>query len=322
MRDKDEFFHMLSSIDGKEFSEYAKLIGDFDFSRYVLKISQIQQEGEGSTTLFLIRVPQIIGGFPPHLFSTPVRRTALEDLLTRKIAAKIEAVARYDEEGISHRRISIACPGQKILPRSSLLITEEYIEARIYVDLPARHGRVAGDSAKRVFFDDLPGIVNSALIYCNLNESEVEDFVNGMEDADQVRQLLPTRGWVSFVAEGALMARAGSSDLPDYEQLVPLSVADDLAVSVDVPNGGSVRGFGVPSGVTVIVGDVYSGRVELMRALANGIYNHVPGDGRELVITVPDAVCITAEEGRSVQRVDISAFLPERGAANMKQFSC
>jgi predicted ABC-class ATPase len=323
MRDKEEFYSMLNSIDGKEFSEYSKLTGDFDFSRYVLKINQIQKEGEGRGTLFLVRVPQIIAGFPPQLFNTPVRRTALEDLLTRKIAAKIESIARYDEAGVSHRRMMIACPGQKILPRSSLIITEEYIEARVYVDLPAVEGRIAAASARPIFFEDLPSIVNSSLIYCNLYEHEAEEFTNVMEDADHVRQVLSTRGWVSFVGEGALLPRAGQSDQPDYDHLVPLSVEDSLAVEVDVPNAGKVRGFGVPSGVTVIVGSVYSGRVELMHALASGIYNHIPGDGRELVITGPDAVYVTAEPGRSIQRVNVGAFLHERaGSTNMKQFSC
>lgn len=322
MRDKEEFFSMLSGIDGKDFAEYAQLIGDFDFSRYVLKINQIQREGDGKATLFLVRVPQIIAGFPPDLFSTPVRRTALEDLLTRKIAAKIEAIARYNEQGVSHRRISIACPGQKILPRSSLVITEEYIEARVYVDLPAVRGRIAGDAAKEVFFEDLPSIVNAALIYCNLHEGEAEDFTALMEDADQIRQVLPTRGWVSFVAEGALLARAGRTDLPDYDRLVPLTVSEELAVDVEVPNAASVRGFGVPSGVTVILGDVYSGRVQLMRAIASGIYNHIPGDGRELTITVPDAVYVTAETGRSVQRADVSIFLRESpSSGSMKEYS-
>lgn len=322
MRDKEEFFNILSGIDGAEFSEYAKLAGDFDFSRYVLKINQIPREGEGRSTLILVRVPQIIAGFPVNLFGTPVRRTALEDFLTRKISARIDALTRYDAEGISRRRIFIACPGQKILPRSSLVVTEEYIEARIYMDLPVQRGRITSEAAKEIFFDDLPAIVNSTLVYCNLDAVEVGDFINLMEDADQVRQLLPTRGWVGFVAEGALLARAGGSDLPDYDQMVPLSVSEDLAVGLDVPNAGTVRGFGIPNGVTVVLGEVHSGRVDLMRALSTGIYNHIPGDGREMVITVPDAVYVAAEPGRSVQRVDISAFFPEFvGARDTKQFS-
>lgn len=323
MRDKEEFYNILSGIDGKEFSEYSALIGDFDFSRYVLKINQIQKEGDTKATLFLVRVPQIIAGFPQKMFNTPVRRTALEDLLTRKIAARIETLARFGAEGVAQRRMSVACPGQKIVPRSSLVITDEYVEARIYVDLPARHGRVAGDSAKEVFFDDLPSVVNAALVYCNLNEHEIHDFVNLMEDADQVRQALPTRGWIGFVAEGALLARAQQSDLPDYSHLVPLSAEDDLAVSVEVPNSGTIRGFGVPAGLTVIVGEVNSGRIDLVKAIAAGIYNHIPGDGRELVITVPDAVYVAAEAGRSVQRVDVSSFVQEYGGVeDTKQFSC
>ncbi|OQA26679.1 MAG: putative ATPase of the ABC class [Verrucomicrobia bacterium ADurb.Bin345] len=315
MRDKEEFYSTLCGINGKDVSEYAQLIGDFDFSRYVLKISGIQHDtsGRGAATLFILRVPQIIAMFPPHLFNTPVRRTALEDFLTRKVAGKIEALARYDEQGVSRRRMFVASPGQKILPRSVMVVTEEYIEARVYVNLPEKDGHIAGDAALQVFFDDLPALVSASLIYCNLSESEVHDFVNLMEDSDQVRQVLPTRGWVGFVAEGGLLSRAASSDLPDYEQLVSLGVSAESAVELDVPNSGKVRGFGVPTGVTVVLGDACSGRVELMHALAAGIYNHIPGDGREMCITVPDAVYVNAEAGRSVQHVDISAFVGDEG---------
>lgn len=323
MRDKEEFYGLLMEIEGKEFREYAKLIGDFDFTRYVLKINQIQDPAAGQSTLVLTRVPQVIAGFPAHLMNTPVRRTALEDFLVRKLAARLESLARYDKEGISRRRIPLYAPGQAILPRTSLVVTDEYIEARLYVDLPSRHGCVAADSAREIFFEDLPGVVNASLIFCNLNQREVEDFVNLMEDADQIRQVLPTRGWVGFVGEGALLARAGDTDVPDYEQMTPLAIDDSLAVAVDVPNAGRVRGFGVPAGITVILGDRYSGRVDLVRALAAGIYNHVPGDGREWVVSLPDTVQIVAEAGRSIQQVDVSAFLREHPAcASVKQFTC
>jgi predicted ABC-class ATPase len=310
MRDKREFYNVLMEIQGKDASEYARLVGDFDFSRYVLKISQVPVDPvRKSPVLFLVRVPQIIAGFPPNFFDTPVRRTALEDFLTRKVAEEIEVLAQYDEQGISRRNLSVAMPGQKILPRTSLLVTEEYVEARIYVQLPQRDGRVDGDRVRDIFFDELASVVNRALVYCNLNERELIQFVNAMEDSDQIRQTLPTRGLLSFAAEGAVLARMGNTDYPDYDAMVPLKVADDLLVEIEVPNAGTVKGLGVPAGITLILGDSYSGRVELMRALAAGIYNHVPGDGREMVITVPDAVHIAAETGRSVQKVDVSAFI-------------
>ncbi|MBU0677888.1 MAG: ABC-ATPase domain-containing protein [Verrucomicrobia bacterium] len=322
MRDKKEFFSILNSIDGKDFSEYSSLIGDFDFSRYVLKITQSPENAESDPCLFVVRVPQIIAGFPAHLFNTPVRRTALEDLLTRKLGEAIERVAQYDREGVSRRRLAVAVPGQKILPRTSLLVTEEFVEARIYVDLPARDGFITGESAQDVFFDHLPAVVTAALIYCNLDEKEVDHFVDLMEDADQIRQMLPTRGFVAFAADGSMVVRERATDLPDYESTAVLSVPEDLLVELDVPNTGAIKGLGIPSGITVVLGDNLSGRTELLRAVASGIYNHVPGDGREFVVTVPDAVYVASEPGRSIQRVDVTAFTgSELGEVDMTQLT-
>ena len=309
MRDKKEFYNMLMDIEGKPVSEYGRLAGDFDFSRYVLKVSHVPVENLTHPALFLIRVPQIIAGFPPHLYNTPVRRTGLEDYLTRRIGEQIDTLTQYDEQGLSRRHLLVAVPGQKILPRTSLLITEEYVEARIYVMLPQRDGRIDGDRVKDIFFDEMAAVVNSSLIYCNINEAELNEFVDNMEDADQVRQILPTRGLVSFISEGSMLARLGNTDYPDYDEVRPLTVAEELLVDIDVPNAGTIKGLGVPSGVTLILGDAYSGRIQLMRAMSAGIYNHIPGDGRELAITVPDAVHIASEAGRSVRKVDVSPFV-------------
>lgn len=311
MRDKKEFFNMLSAIDGEPFEEYIKLAGDFDFSRYVLKIDAAEPEPE-QRALIVVRVPQIIAAFPPHLFGSPVRRTALEDYLVRSIVGEIEELARYDEQGISRRRLGVAVPGQKILPRTALLVTEEYIEARVEIILPAQAGLVNGEAAKDLFFDELPSVVNGALLYANLDTDEVEQFVDVMEDADQIRQVLPTRGFLGFVARDAMPARLGSTDVPDLDQPRTFELPDELVESIETPNQGQVEGLAIPQGVTLILGDAYSGRVELMHALAHGIYNHLPGDGREMCVTVPDAVYVSAEPGRSVQRVDISAFIPQR----------
>jgi predicted ABC-class ATPase len=67
--------------------------------------------------------------------------------------------------------------------------------------------------------------------------------------------------------------------------------------------------MGIPPGVTLIVGGGYHGKSTLLRAISRGIYTHIPGDGREWVVTNPTAVKIRAEEGRSVTGVDISPFI-------------
>jgi predicted ABC-class ATPase len=52
---------------------------------------------------------------------------------------------------------------------------------------------------------------------------------------------------------------------------------------VRLPNVGAVRGMLLPKGISVIVGGGFHGKSTLLQALEVGVYNHVPGDGREFV---------------------------------------
>lgn len=67
--------------------------------------------------------------------------------------------------------------------------------------------------------------------------------------------------------------------------------------------------MGISQGVTLIVGGGYHGKSTLLRAIERGVYNHCPGDGRELVVSQADLVKIRAEDGRSVSGVNISPFI-------------
>lgn len=61
--------------------------------------------------------------------------------------------------------------------------------------------------------------------------------------------------------------------------------------------------------MTLLTGGGYHGKSTVLEALELGIYNHIPGDGRELVVTDPTAVKIRAEDGRAVTGTDISPFI-------------
>ncbi len=66
---------------------------------------------------------------------------------------------------------------------------------------------------------------------------------------------------------------------------------------------------GDQKGITLIVGGGYHGKSTLLKALESGVYNHIAGDGREYVITDDSAVKLRAEDGRSIQKADISMFI-------------
>lgn len=311
MRDKREFLAILNGIQGQDASEYSKLVGDFDFTRFVMHILRPPVSSQGGIdTIFVLHVPQLIAGFPSLLFKTPIRRTALEDFLARKVAAAIEEQYRRSDAG-RPKSIYISCPGPQILPRSSVIVAQDYVEARISIHLPLKEGRVDAAETERIFFDDLPAIVNASLIYCYLDEAELNRFVDMMEDADHVRQSLQKRGMVSFIGQGSRVADGAPA----------LSTPDESTTTMDVPNARQIRGLGIPAGITLIIGDSYSGRSDLIDALGAGIYNHIPGDGREHVISMSDAVQIVAEGSRSVQRVDVSPFLADREGIRARQFT-
>ena len=74
-------------------------------------------------------------------------------------------------------------------------------------------------------------------------------------------------------------------------------------------------------GVTVITGGGYSGKSTLLDALSAGVYNHVEGDGRELVITDESAMKISAEDGRCIRHVNLSPFIKWIPGGNPADFS-
>jgi len=67
--------------------------------------------------------------------------------------------------------------------------------------------------------------------------------------------------------------------------------------------------MGIKSGITLIVGGGYHGKSTLLKALELGVYNHIEGDGRELVITDGSALKVRAEDSRCITKTDISLFI-------------
>ena len=305
MRDKREFHSILTTIHGKDASAYMALAGDFDFTRFVLHHIRIAVQGDAETVATLVlHVPQMIAGFPESLFETPIRRTALEDHLTREVAKAVSRVQSLT--GVTGPdTIRFVNPGPHILPRSAFVVASDFVEARLSVCLPVKDGKVDADSARRIFFDLLPQIVTDAMIFCYQDAEQIQRFVQVMEDADEIRQSLMQQGLVGFVAEGSSPSPNGPA----------LTIDESIRTEIGVPNAGTLNGLAIPSGVTVVLGDPLSGRHELVAALGDGVYNHIPEDGRSLIVTVPDAVRVCAEPGRPVRNVDLRAFLRDSQAA-------
>jgi len=251
-----------------------------------------------------------VAGIPRDFYRNRPRKVALEDFLVRVLARWIPKLTKGNRGSGHSGRFAVVTFGQCILPRTAVWVTEDHVEAILAVGLPAAGRRILGHEAAEMLLSELPALVREGLLFRNLDKAALREHVACGEDAEALREQLRERKLVAFVAEGAILPReSGISDRPLKEGAVPFEPPPSLAVTLERPNRGPIRGMGIPEGVTLIVGGGYHGKSTLLSALAQGVYNHIPGDGREYVVTRREAVVIRAEDGRFVCGVDISPFI-------------
>ncbi len=314
----------LDRIDRKGYGAYKNLSGSHDFGSFTLTIDRVQRDPFAPPSLIRVRTEE--NSFGQDLFADPVRRVAFEDFLTRSVERAIRRVVRGNRGSGGSGQVEIQRASQVVLPRTAMVVAPEYVEARMAVGLPARGRSVDARAATTVLLEELPEVVRRSLIPApegDVNEESARLHVEAVEDANHLRRLLSGLGLVAFVADGAILPReSGASDRPLGSGAVPFVSPDEYRVEVDLPNAGVVTGMGVPEGVTLVAGGGFHGKSTLLSALSWGVYDHVPGDGRELVVARGDAVKIRAEDGRSVSGVDISAMIGELpGGRSTEDFS-
>jgi predicted ABC-class ATPase len=306
----DQLRSQLLRIDGRGYKAYRDIEGEYRFPSFTLHIDHVQGDPFAAPSRVRVRVPQSVASYPPDTFSDRSRNVALANFLTLQFSARARAAVERRGAGKSGL-IEIDRPGQEMLERTSVVVTPQYVEARFAVGLPARGRRILGRHAAEMLLEDIPAIAEGSLLYRANDPKSLYRYATTCEDADSLRASLRDSNLVAFVADSAVLPRrSGVDDRPLQEGIVvPFQSPESLRMDFHLPNAGAVTGMGIPEGVTLIVGGGYHGKSTLLSALERGIYNHRPGDGRELVVADPDAVKIRAEDGRRVEGVDISPFI-------------
>ena len=300
----------LDRIDRKGYGAYKDLQGSYDLREFDLFVDRVQRDPFAPPSLVRVRTKD--NRFEPVLFENPVRRVAFEDFLTRQVETALRHAVKGNRGSGGSGQIEIQRASQVVLPRASVVVESTFVEARMGVGLPARGRTVDARAAQTMLLEELPRVVREALTSAGVDPEAAHVHVEVVEDADHLRKRLPALGLVAFVADRATLPReSGASDRPLREGAVPFESPEEFRVTVELPNRGEVSGMGIPEGVTLVAGGGFHGKSTLLSALSLGVYDHVPGDGRELVVARADAVTIRAEDGRSVAGVDISGMIGE-----------
>eukprot|EP01103_Thecamoeba_quadrilineata_P015819 TRINITY_DN5102_c0_g1_i1.p1 TRINITY_DN5102_c0_g1~~TRINITY_DN5102_c0_g1_i1.p1 ORF type:complete len:414 (-),score=71.74 TRINITY_DN5102_c0_g1_i1:400-1641(-) len=264
-----------------------------------------------------------------YLFN-PVSRVALCDFLARRLSNYVKS-QNYDAPlsqggGWSSSKggdIGFEEPSQHIIPRTSVLNAEDGLQIRFTVSLPGQGRSILGQAAAKIFSEKIPALIRDNILEVGEKDHEVlQKHCLSSEQQTFLRKKLSSLELVGFVANGSLLPReSGTSDLPMKEGAILFKSPPELEVTIDLPFSGRSTGMGIKKGVTLIVGGGYHGKTTLLNALEVGIYDHVPGDGREFVAVDENAVKIRSEDGRRIEAVDIRPFINDlpfgKSTANM-----
>lgn len=311
MKTSAELQNMLRQIDHKGYPAYKGTKGQYQFEQYILSIDHVQGDPFASPSKVSIVVPGKIAGFDKSCWETDSRRIAFLDFLLRRVEAKIKEYSFKAKGSGKSGLLSVSRPGQEILERSACTVRPSNgdLTLRMEIGFPANGRTINAGELIKILFDFLPVCVKQTLLSATCPGEALEKVLFLADDQQFIREELERRGLVAFVADGAILPRrSGVSSLP-MKGAVVFQAPSSMEVTLELPHKGKLTGMGIPKGVTLIVGGGYHGKSTLLEALELGVYNHISGDGREYVITENTAMKLRAEDGRSIQRTDISMFI-------------
>ena len=313
---------LLSQSDHKPYPAYKALKGTYRFPWFVLSIDHVQGDPFAAPSSLSLRISAENHGFPKEAYLEPHRRIMLQDLLLRGFYRELGRVSHRAKGSGKSGTLSVSACGQEVLERSALTIDPGtgMMTVRFSAGFPAAGRTTLAGELSKMLMEYVPSAASSSLCSRAVPKDRLEKWLLLADDQKAIREELSEKGLTAFVADGAILPRKSGVDDTPMSGAVPFESPKEDRVTLSLPGGRSISGMGIRKGITLIVGGGYHGKSTLLSAIERGVYNHIPGDGREYVITEVSAMKLRSEDGRSVKRLDISAFI--RNLPSGRDTSC
>lgn len=307
VRTLEQLARTLHGLDGRGYPGYKQIKGRWSDGPVTLAIDHVQGDPFATPSRLRIILDAQVHEIPSQWRTGAVRATALADFLLRRFAGVTSRGG--DRSGSGKSGLVLVDDGDaEILPRSGCAFVGDTLELRFRAGLPARGRRIMGQQAARLLTEELPAAARR-VVWSRIDRAAAEQWVELTEDHAHLQGQLAERGLVAFVRDGAILPRASGVSSTPLRDAVPFESPAPLRVTLPTLHHGEVTGMGLPRGVTLITGGGFHGKTTLLEAICRGIDPHVPGDGREWVVTSPDAIKLRSEDGRSVVGVDLRPFI-------------
>lgn len=295
----DQLTATLKKIEKQNYRAYQQIKGQYDFSDFIFHIDYVQADPYASASRVRAIRPWSVTGLQWLTEQSPAYQIAARDFIARQFAQ----LAKQEPS------VSIALTGQTVLDSTAVLFTEQGIELRFRINLPAEGRSVLGKKADNLLTFHLPKYIRRATLERELDKDALIHHCQVIEDQEHMRNKLDELGLVAFVGNGSVLPRiAGNSDLP-MKEAIEFKAPKSQQVTIETPNQGPVTGLGIKKGITLVVGGGFHGKSTLLTAIERSIYNHIPGDGRETIVSNQAAMKIRAEDGRCVHNLNLSNYI-------------
>jgi predicted ABC-class ATPase len=314
----DTLQSLLASIADQSYQNIQKLRGSYHFPRFELSFIKMQgSPGANPASIAAVKIALQDSKIPEQFLDSVKCKLALADFLIRRFRGRIDRFARQNRGKDGSGSFSTIALSQKMLIRDSILFDDDAVYLRFIISLPAKGqggGVFDAEQAWIMLNQELTAIVDACFFYQDYDEQTrtlLERFVDVQKTRTEIIEFMRQHDLVVFIANNAKLPRhSGVDDRPSMDESVKtFQSPTSLQIKIHLSDGRSITGMGIKEGITCITGGGYHGKSTLMQAILAGVYAHIPGDGREYVVTREDAFFIRAEEGRSVRDVDISPFI-------------
>lgn len=309
MYNKIDLKNKLESIHRKSYPAYKSLRGSYTFGDFVLSIDHVQGDPFAAPSSLHVELPLKKAGFPEKYLEKRHTKTALEDLILRSFSKALDQYSFKAKGSGKSGLISTSRPGPEVMRRTAVEFNNIALLVRFEVGFPANGRTINAQELEKILLEFLPQIVKTCLFYQSLEKAKIQACYELAENQQRIREVLEERKLVAFCANGSILPRKSGVSSQPLKDAIEFQSPESMEISIDLPFGNSIRGMGIPEGVTLIIGGGYHGKSTLLQALEQGVYNHVKGDGREYVITRADALKLRAEDGRAVSHLDLSLFI-------------
>ena len=270
--------------------------------------------------LLYVRIPQNIMGTAAAAETIP-GETYILRLLSPLISELSNSYMNTDKNVREKAQFEVQYAGEYMLRRSGIRYDAQknaYV-LRMNFNVPLVNALSVNAKAAIRAVRDILEHIEKAL--CNFDRDEWELYMRTYAHQQEIRKYLQKHGLCSFIANGSILPRENGTTAP-MKNAIPFTAPKEMEIVIPLSNGTKMVGMGIKKGITVVTGGGYSGKSTLLDAIEMGIYDHIPGDGREYVLTDNSALKIYAEDGRPVSNLDLSPFfkcLP--GRAELQDFS-